>query len=246
MGSYYFGGERSFKMGEKNESQLSSYIVESNLFPQQTSLLGMLRFWVLRNDPGAFNVETNKIEDKNKAVDIIGASSFCADNENTFGKIKSIDFCFLQNKEGDIILPTPLDYNLEVDFSKATPAIYNGKKKTLPIIKYIEKEDKDGEKVEFYTPKEGLEKKYIGSHGQLFTEDEIFIKDQRIGIDIDRNIETGETKKNALYKQVFYRLADGFRFAFVAEFKDGDSLPPNGQIVELGGDSSKFILNHKS
>lgn len=245
MGSYYFGGERSFKMGDKDESELASYIVESNLFPQQTSLLGMLRFWILKNSGEAFNAETNKITHKNKAEELIGNNSFCADKQNSFGKIEKIGFCFLQKAEGDTIidiLPTPLDYGLDINFSESSPASYNGKPKTLPTIRYIDKVDKDGNKVK-YTSKVDLIKGYIGSDGQFFEEEKIFKKDQRIGI--DRNIKTGITEGNALYKQIFYRLKDGFHFAFCAEFANDYQLPANGQLVELGGDSSKFVLNYE-
>ncbi|MEI6411943.1 MAG: hypothetical protein WCR52_21305, partial [Bacteroidota bacterium] len=45
-GQFYFGGERNFSFGEKEDS--SNYLVKSNYFPQQTGLLGMLRFVLLR------------------------------------------------------------------------------------------------------------------------------------------------------------------------------------------------------
>lgn len=246
MGSFYFGGERSFSIGE-DKNELSSYIVESNKFPQQTSLLGMLRFWILRNDPTAFNASDNKIYDSEKAKELIGKKSFCTnpepveDGKYRFGKIKEIDFCFLQKKEDDNwigILPSPLDYKLKVEFG-TQKAFYNGIKKTLPKIVYEENEQKkEGE----YTDKNGLIKEYLGSK-KTIKEDEIFIKDQRLGI--DRDIKTGKTEESALYKQIFYRLREDYRFAFVADFEDNYKLPESGQIVELGGDSSKFILEYE-
>ncbi|MDR1553105.1 MAG: hypothetical protein LBS69_06555, partial [Prevotellaceae bacterium] len=120
VGSYYFGGEHSFTVGKKEDdnNDLASYIVESNLFPQQTSLLGMLRFWILRNDELAFNLATNRIANEQRANELIGKSSFCANEERNFGKIKGLGVCFLQ-KNGKAVLPTPLDYGLNVDFSKS-------------------------------------------------------------------------------------------------------------------------------
>ena len=48
-----FGGDMTFMVGNKEDDEFnekfSSYIIRSSLFPQQTSLLGMLRFFVLRN-----------------------------------------------------------------------------------------------------------------------------------------------------------------------------------------------------
>jgi Uncharacterized protein predicted to be involved in DNA repair (RAMP superfamily) len=243
MGSYYFGGENSFSVGENDKNELASYIVKSNLFPQQTSLLGMLRFWVLRNSD-AFNLSTNKITNHETAKSLIGEKSFCVNGKNDFKTIKNIGICFLQKKVGNdnyvSILPSPLDYKLTVNFENTTVGVYNGIEKKLPTIIYEEK-DKDGKDIR-YTDKEGLIKKYISPDGMFaLDEGDIFIKDQRIGI--NRDIKTGKTDDKSLYKQVFYRLADGFRFAFIAEFKDEYKLPQSGQIVELGGDSSKFVLN---
>lgn len=245
MGSYFFGGERSFTVGEDDKNELASYIVESNLFPQQTSLLGMLRFWLLRNSD-AFDVIENKITDEEKAIELIGSKSFCIEGNNiqqksSFGQIKSIGYCFLQKKEKENgyinILPSPLDYKLNIDFSKPLTAYYNGVEKKIPTITY-----KNNEGNKPYTAKDGLTRRYISESG-VFEEKDIFIKDRRIGI--NRDIKTGRTDDNSLYKQVFYSLADGFRFAFVAEFSADFQLKDKykqKQIVELGGDSSKFIL----
>jgi len=244
MGSYFFGGERTFSVGKEDKNELASYIVESNLFPQQTSLLGMLRFWLLRNS-ALFDIASNKI--KNEATtqeikDLIGENGFCAVNARDFGKIKKVGFCFLQNElngKWEIILPTPLDYLLEVDFSKPKEAFYNGKTKKLPDIKI------KGEKGDFkpYTAKDGLIRRYISPNGKVvYKESDIFKTDRRIGI--NRDIVTGTVEDNDFYKQVYYRLVEGFRFAFFAEFNDY-ALPADGQIVELGGDSSKFVLNYE-
>ena len=50
---FYFGGDMTFPVGnDKNDAfntKFSSYIIESTYFPQQTSLLGMLRYLLLSN-----------------------------------------------------------------------------------------------------------------------------------------------------------------------------------------------------
>lgn len=252
LGPFYFGKEHSFPLGDKDKSELASYIIESNKFPQQTSLLGMLRFWVLRNSD-AFDLAHNRIMKQVDAVKLIGERGFCTSKEEAnFGVIKSIGTCFLQKvekQEGEgkvtTILPTPLDYGLKLDFTKGLDAIYNKDEKVLPLIEYNEVPDKDEddeEKVGPYTSKKGLYKKYIEFGETLpINEKNIFQKDQRIGI--KRDSETGQTdQENGLYKQVFYRLKDGFRFAFMAKFSEGYNPLKEEQVVELGGDSSKFLL----
>ena len=69
---------------------------------------------------------------------------------------------------------------------------------------------------------------------------EIFIEDISNGI--NRDIHTGKTEDNALFKQVSYRLKEGFRFAFYAEV-DLDKLKDyNGQVVSVGADNSQFMI----
>lgn len=50
---FFFGGDMTFQVGTNEKDsfneQFSSYIIRSAMFPQQTSLLGMLRFLILRN-----------------------------------------------------------------------------------------------------------------------------------------------------------------------------------------------------
>ena len=70
----------TFEVGDKSNkdynSKYSSYIIESNKFPQQTSLLGMLRYLLLTKSPKVFSVDENRITNKADAANIIGQASF--------------------------------------------------------------------------------------------------------------------------------------------------------------------------
>ena len=49
---FFFGGDMTFQVGNAKSDfneRFSSYIIKSSYYPQQTSLLGMLRFLILRN-----------------------------------------------------------------------------------------------------------------------------------------------------------------------------------------------------
>ena len=96
VGKFFFGGDMSFPVNGK-KSEYSSYIIKSNKFPQQTSLLGMLRFLVLRNDSSVFDAATQSITDRHAAAKLIGESSFVQSGcKATYGVIKGISECFLQ------------------------------------------------------------------------------------------------------------------------------------------------------
>lgn len=61
LGKFFFGGDMTFKIGNK-ETAFSSYIIHSFTTPQQTSILGMMRFLILSNNDEAFNIKENRIK----------------------------------------------------------------------------------------------------------------------------------------------------------------------------------------
>lgn len=226
-GKFFFGGDMTFSVNGE-ETEFTSYIIRSNKFPQQTSLLGMLRFLILRNDLEIFDAVAQTIRnDKRKAAsELIGPHSFKkSGEEGDFGRIKKLYPCFLQ-KDGMNVTLMPKDYRHEVVFCGSIGCL-NGKKVSVPT------EIKD------FDPKDGLDTLYhIGEKD--FGEKDIFEEDVCNGI--NRDIKTGKTEDNALFKQISYRLKDGFRFAFYAEVDMDNFEEYSGQLVTVGGDSSQFVI----
>jgi CRISPR-associated protein Cmr3 len=250
---FFFGGENTFsrnraKNKKKSEmtdeekelkefdDQFSSYIIKSNMFPQQTSLLGMLRFLLLKNSPC---FENNKIkkECRDKVKELIGKQSFCANESRNFGKITTIFPCFIQREQGGSgwknYLPAPKDFGFDmISFQDEKSAYFNLQDKvTAPVISG-------------YNAKKGIQSVFINSGNETLKESDIFIEDHRIGI--NRDITTGKTgdkDESGFFKQVFYRFKNEekvkFRFAFYADI---DERLPQKDIVTLGGDNSQFIL----
>lgn len=252
-GKFFFGGDMTFEVKskekdpksdpekekkekeeeEKFNSKFSSYIIHSNKFPQQTSLLGMLRFLILRNNEDVFDVKEQKIKDEKKkeATELIGPESFKNSNtKNIFGKIEKLYPCFLQMKQGEEwrdLIRSPKDKGIDVGFEEVTPSVVNGKEVNLPMTNY--------------NPKKEYKVTYKSQSSELtINEDNVFAEDTCNGI--NRDIVTGKVDDNAYFKQVFYRFNGDFRFAFYAEV-DLDKLTGyNGQLVSVGGDNSQFII----
>ena len=274
---FFFGGEITFIRGsEKKKKDMtedekilkdfddaySSYIVKSNLFPQQTSLLGMLRFLILSNNEELF--ANNKIQQgkQGDVAKLIGEKSFQLNEdfkEMDFKSIKKIHPCFIQrkteneNRWSDLIF-APMDYvrknkekdtereivPLKISFQSGNSLLDNVKQKKPVIIEY--------------KAKEGIQPFLTdGTVGWKISE--IFQEDARIGI--NRNFN-GKTETNAFYKQIFYRFTDKYkftesengesifkshqlRFAFYAEL-EYDFPEGKNHIVSLGGDNSRFSL----
>lgn len=98
---FFFGGDMAFYVegDESHNDNYGTYFVESSMFPQQTSLLGMLRFLLLRGDPSLFDGSRIIPGKEDEVVKLIGASSFQVRNQgrdtSVFGKIRNIHRCFV-------------------------------------------------------------------------------------------------------------------------------------------------------
>ena len=234
MGKFFFGGDMTFSVNGI-ETDFTSYIIRSNKFPQQTSLLGMLRFLVLRNNGTVFDSSSQSITDRDGAKDLIGAKSFeMSGTENDFGVIKNISPCFVQIRKSDgewiaLSLET-MASKIKVDLSKTTKAMRNGIEIDIPQSDYDPKKEYD---VSFV---------YEGGK-KSFKESDIFIPDVSNGI--NKDIKTGKTDDNALFKQVAYRMPEGFRFAFYAEVDLDCLINYKREIVSVGADNSQFMIEIK-
>lgn len=267
MGKFFFGGDMRFGIGdESHDKQYYSYIIHSSMMPQQTSLLGMLRFLLLSNDEDLFDSGANHIKagKKGQVDKLIGKKSFWVDEQNhekgNFGFIEDIGLCFIY-KEGKAYFRSLADENeLNIKFlsedkkdgteSPVREACINGKKVVIPSIKC---KDEEGRKWEDYTGKHFMEYSYVSFQEDpvkgksikedSIKEDELFIKDTRIGIN---KSYTGKAEDSAFFKQISYRLKEGFNFAFTAQIAmDMKEMQEryDGKLVTLGADSSAFVLN---
>ena len=187
---FFFGGDMTFKVEKpsktkeedrSSDERFSSYIIKSNTFPQQTSLLGMLRFLLLSNSD---YFADGKIINTDGASALIGSKSFeVSDESGTFGCIDELGACFLLNRStgGDVyysFLPYASEYQM-AEHDSPIQGYVNGKKLTIP-------------KLEGYTAKDGYSERVIGSDKKVLPLSDIFVEDRRIGI--ARNIENGKTK----------------------------------------------------
>lgn len=248
---FFFGGEMKFPTGIQDNGEKSapevSYIIKSVYFPQQTSLLGMMRFFLLSHSK-YFNGRV--ITDPDGAAGLIGECSFSSEGGGGYGKILRLSECFIREyqKNGNFcrnLFQAPLDTEFQVSFSDGQRrGWYNGVQKVLPVIT----------RRSAFPCKKGYNySKYLISFGSgktVMMDDDrngVFVEDRRLGI--NRNIETGEVEDNALYKQVNYRFNDQdngsyYVFAFYVELEDGIDIGTySGETVSVGADNSMFRID---
>lgn len=216
MGKFFFGGDMTFTLNGK-DSENSSYFIKSNRYPQQTSLLGMLRFLILTN-AGSDVFCDGKIVDKDKAAKLIGKSSFTVGTmDASFGAIERITPCFLMDeKTKETILPVNAigkEWKFEVNENGAINSDYEAKKSCKDL-------DED---VFLSDLRNGIIKtdKHEKKDGGLFKQENLIFNN----FDKDGN-----------------KIHD-YKFAFYAEVNENIGLEKySGQLVSLGADSSVFAI----
>ncbi|KEI13757.1 hypothetical protein Z959_02365 [Clostridium novyi B str. ATCC 27606] len=245
MGSFFFGSEKTFGLGEDNEH----YIIQSECFPQQTSILGMIRKEILiikkliRND-------WNYSKARDKVDKLIGSKSFDINlkGKQNFGVIEKVHPVFIR-KENKYLISIPKDHKIEEADKeinkKYTPYKFYEKSK-CKISFQNKKEDEKKVYIPYdYKCKIGLASGFIDKDKNVINFDDVFKEDKQIGIRLKKNKQTSE---DGLYKIIRYRLKNNCEFVFNLDinfdeyFKEVD-LNGYNNIVSLGGEGSYFKIS---
>lgn len=219
---FFFGGEKHDTKGET-----INYFVESNAYPQQTTMLGLVRYYLLLKHN---LIGTDKI--KTEGEDLIGMSSFDFDAEKqAFGKIESLSSLYFV-KNGSTYFPAP--YDVEYDILAENGYSYmqkNGNKYTakshFPPMKVIDTTGQIGP--------------LLIENPNNTDEDCIVYPTQHTG---NEKGEKGESKENAFYKQVYMKMKQGWSFAF--DVNINEELKDEILYINFGGEKSLFSLEIKS
>lgn len=251
LDKFFFGQKKTF--GDDN----ANYFVYSSHFPQQTTLLGLLRYQLLQI-AGEDVFKDNKIQDTNKAAKLIGEQSFSpfVKDKLQFGIIQSLSPVFIidkkKNDEGkeEYFLPVGKRFQKKKEKAPYSLLHLSCQAGCPPIF---------GE----YKPKKGLASCWLSSNGTtLLNEEDFFTKDERIGI---RKDYEGATNDDAFFRQRYYRFKN---FKKVVEDEEGNECkqPPvrehdfcfavllethrdikheelNKRIVYLGGERQPFLMD---
>lgn len=217
---YFFGGENTFRIKEKNK-----YYISSLICPSAATIIGMLRYEILKQS-GALRTDGKYTRaEKEKCNELVGESSYKVGQKNNFGKLKGITPVFLMNGE-DAYIKTPLNH-------KANQTQYT------PIV--LDDEPYETSDGEIRVPKEG-EFKAKDTVG----EDSYFnIRNREINKHIFKYVEKTSNAKakneEAFFKKKFCMLSKGFSFAVVADIDEIESANDTSNIGR-----EKSLLFHTS
>lgn len=246
VGSYFFGGEVTL-----GDGTTQNYFVKSNLLPQASALLGLIRYEVLReNNLLSYNPKDNNIV--NKVKYLIGENGFSLKqtdaNTKALGIIKSISPVFLYKPDEKCY------YTIERVDRKAK--MTNKPKKEDIQTLSVKREVMDNCRCSF-SPGQGSvklqsiadfnEKVYDyntywcdNKGNRLTLKEDVFTFTESIGITKNGR---KENEKDAFFKQEMIQLNPALCMAFMAEMTDGNSLHEGESWVFLGGNRSMFKMN---
>ena len=246
---FFFGGD--INLGKY-------YYAKSEYFPQNTQLVGALRFFIA-NQKGLMKGHKNGIyvpkDKRDKAAEIIGDAKpeDFFENDN-LGKINFVSPMFVL-KDNNAYFPTPLDLK--------SLKIKNFRNADDEHKKYIKNYSKYYFNYRYLTYKlkklsntyylEGFDyknivyqklggrkfwEKYINNEeiltNDMFEFSDVFKEVGQVGIELDNKMTVNEK----FYSKISYELAQGFEFGvlldFDGEIKDG--------FIQIGADGSMFEL----
>lgn len=259
---YFLGGERTFDFGETKQQVRSKYFIKSEELPSQTTLLGVMRYYLLENAELLSNEYES--DEKSEIEKLIGPDSFDIniEEEQSFGVINKISPLFLLNDQKQVLVPTPFNHCV-----KDEEGVYKPFKKYMEFEKKIE--ENTGKKILFsdFDAKEGITNSFLelSSHNipnkgkkrktpkkDLTTlkiikkepakpdEPSIFKKITKVGI--RKNNDDQNKKEEGFFKKEYIILNEDYIFSFFVDLNK-DDLALENTIVYLGQNKSAFKLS---
>lgn len=224
--NYFFGGEVTLGEGSKQ-----NYFVKSNLLPQASAVLGLVRYEILRQH-GLLSYDASDDKVKEEVCRLIGERGFDLENPAaTYGIIQSLSPVFLTDGQ-EFYTPMPLDqgYPVRIDknircfFTEPTDEGKEQDAKGLPII-----EGYDGKSYSNY-------KYWCNTRGEYSEETSSFFKfSEQIGITKNKK---KENEKDAFFKQQLVQLTSHLCMTFTVETTH--PLEEGSYILPWGGNRSMF------
>ena len=244
---FTFGGEKGFRFDSKdmengrNNTANTTYYQTSSEIPEQTTIIGMLRYLILRQAGQAKEFSEYSNEDRENIARLIGNKSFSfRETEFQMGKLQSVSPVFIvdqekKTRETSYFVRNPLN-NLGKDNYRSM-RMQTEKVRTssgllqLPIV-----DEKEG-----YTTKTYLNYGYlnIGSSNQT--------KSEFVGDMFKSELLTGNKKNEKISdedgffkRQVIHFSRKDYAFAVFAECEQ-DALPQK-MIAHMGLKKSAFLV----
>lgn len=249
---FFFGGEVTFGQAGDAEKRRSSYLVKSRVLPQQTSLLGMLRYELLR-EASLLAPYTDGDGRQDQATALVGNTGFVADDTSAYGTIQALSPILLTDGK-HLWCPEPLDDGAYEDKKGKHSFAWRGGGDAYWKLKN-------------YNPKKARYARFVRDDGaHSYPLDDCFAEVPLVGNRISNRLyrpgETSEEDEEGLFRQTFRapcRKKAGTKdtppaFAFVFRvattgnvldtfLKQHEGAAAGARRVFLGGERSAFMMD---
>ena len=240
LDAYFFAGETNFGIGGNQ-----SYFVRSRLLPQQTSLLGMLRYQILKSRNLLVRAGERIGEDKRADMKSwIGEKSFDprkGDEKQAFGNIQQLSGIWIQHIDsGNILGPAPFDHDMvyrpKAEAKTSRNMWAEDQKKGAPRLVFKSDPNK------YYAGKASIELNWVDKDGEHYKTEDLFIKEGRTGVTKYSHTDGSQ----GFFRMIRYRLKDKYQFAFSATMKESAASlfieNKRPLVVHIGGERVPFVL----
>ena len=239
---YIFGTEQGFDYPGERGTGKESYFVKSAEIPEQTTLLGMIRFALLSHNKLLNTSFSYTAENREEMKKLIGPDSFSflSEKEQDFGVIERLSPLFLLNEKGEILVKNPFH-----NVAKEEKQIENRSRKSGYVPMEMEDEEMLTEMGRIRLPKgsefrakEGYGTGYINlMDGEKTIETDLF---QSVAVTGNRKNNKMADEKDSFFKQEMIALKQGYSFAFLLDLKEDVILPES--VVYMGKKKSAFAF----
>lgn len=231
LGRFFFGSENTFSASDAvDKTVITNYLVKSRKYPQQTTLLGMLRFQLLMK-------EKKLQDDWDEKRKLIGGVSFDGGQTTKWGVIDSISPLFLMKGADKYIIAGRHQQFYKNDNKEELVSL-------TPKALYNAKSDYQNELQIFtdYNPKEHESELWASTNNENDFLKPIDIFEEQFQVGITKNRQ-GKVDDDAYYKQYSYKfITDDLAFGFYVDFDESSLFSNDPMMVSMGGDQSLFQM----
>lgn len=238
---YTFGTEQGSKFKGEMKTGKESYIIASGVIPEQTTILGALRYIVLKHKGLLKHDFCYSEEEKKRMKELIGESSFSfqfpKETKQSFGAIKKLSPLFLINRsfgsKPEIYIKNPFHNKSSVGYEpmNLTEEVFETSygRICLPCVR------KGSEISPEYDAKNGHGEGYIRLSDKSMAPEDLFSRYLQTG---NRTDYDGQDNKEGFFKRETVSLKDDFEFSVYAAAEEGSF--PVETIAFMGRKRSAF------
>jgi|GEM_PF-1980755 len=214
-GYFFFGSEQSFNTKERDKynEELMNYYAKSNYYPQQTTILGALRYLIL--------VLNNKLNASDKES-YIGEKNFNGEHSDSYGKLTKISPLVIVDDNTGVLTVAPFsktgnDTEISVDFS-TEPHYLSGTKIKTPVLSNFDHK-------KFY-----VDVRWEDQFGVI--QSGIYEKPlTKVGLEIGK-------EEDGFYRQTLYKLKPAYKFGVWVTFSEALPDYTSPVLLPFGGDQT--------